>query len=214
MFASIVSVVLTLSPVSAPSASCDACGLTRPTPSRVTSERLAAAPAFRGVLVAQAELPPPPLPDSNVKANAGGSARELELQRKIDDLNHQARMIDTNWPPGYIALGYLGYVIAPSGVVMGASGMLLGFFYLSQGLPNAALIVAISAGVFAIGLAGVAMIVYAFVQGSAATDAAKKRREEIVEERQHVEEELRQLRNPSQAERARPAQTLVTVLTF
>ncbi len=145
------------------------------------------------------------------------SARLLELENRVDELNREIRGINTNWPGGYIALAYVGYVVAPMGIIGGSSfliyGLLLSSVEMTRSLGIA--LAAIGAGGLVLGLAGVGAIVFAVIRGTAVANEAKARRDVLVDERQGLERELDRLRGRTAPPGANATFTgLVPVLAF
>ncbi|MBX5484252.1 MAG: hypothetical protein IRZ16_20705 [Myxococcaceae bacterium] len=159
-------------------------------------------------LLAQADLPAPPLPSTEVTSSAH---TPQQLQLRIDELNREIRSIDVNWPTHLLIIGYAGYVLAPTCLLFGGGIALMGLLGLSNGVGSAAL-VAVGAAVFLVGVAGVAAIVYAWTTGNAIQQEARRRRDALIREREAAEAELRALRS-SRTDFAPPG-ALVTLLTF
>lgn len=176
MFSTLMVALLAAAPIDAAPVSthCDRCSLT-------------------GTLLAQAETPPPLPGDSMPEPRT-----RAELQQRVNVLNSEIRSVDVNWPVKYLLIGYGGYLLVPIGVGGGATALVFGLLLASQGMASAAALL-ITAGVagLAVGALGVAAIVYAWTAGNAEADAARKRREALILEREKYEDQLREHRGRS-----------------
>ncbi len=177
-----------------------------------------------GRLLAQADapLPPPPLPDLDAQDPSPGPdvplatpERIKKLELEIDRLSSEIRGISTNWPTLYIVLGYGGYVLAVPGILAGgallASGLLASTV---SGVGEAATVLLLLGGAgMVVGLAGVAAIIYGFIQGNAVAEQARARRKELSEQRDALKRELQELRDRQPSAPARSGH-MVTVFAF
>lgn len=173
MFSTLVVALLAAAPIDAAPVSthCDRCSLT-------------------GTLLAQADSPPPLPGDSMPEPRT-----RAELQQRVNVLNSEIRSVDVNWPVKYLLIGYGGYLLVPIGVGGGVGALVFGLLLASEGVASAAaLLLTVGAVGLAVGALGVAAIVYAWTSGNAQADAARKRREALILEREKYEDQLRELR--------------------
>ncbi len=155
-------------------------------------------------LVAQA---PPPLPVRPPDAPVG--AQEAQLQRDIDSINERLRGLKTDWPTASVVMAYIGWSASPValvGLLLLAVGGLAGFPALT--LVGVVLLV--------IGLAAVALGIAGIVTGIAGQNAAKAERDELIQERVRLENELKALRaRPGSVDRSfESSPRLFTVASF
>lgn len=174
------------------------------------ADRAPAAECRACSLIAQAEVPPPLPPD------APRLQTEEELQSRVDTLNHEIRGINVNWPPKYIVMAYGGYVFAPTGIFGGGFLLLFGLLTTSANLPGGfgPIFLAVGGVGVLLGVLGVIAIIYAWTAGNAETEANRARRNELILERQRLEEQLRQMRRLPPAHHTVSAPVMLSVLRF
>lgn len=160
-------------------------------------------------LVAQA---PPPLPVREAPMPGAGGARELQLQADIDAINNELRGLKTDWPTASVVMAYLGWSLSPVALV--------GLLVLAVGLalPVVNPITLVGVVLLVIGLGGVALGIAGIATGIAASSAAKEQRDELIQRRQGLERELKQLRQgggPAGVDRSfESSPRLITVASF
>ena len=129
--------------------------------------------------------------------------RRRELRRRIDELTSQTRSMKTDFPIGALVLSYAGYVLSPF-LLIG-----LGVVAISSAFGGSAL--AVGLALTAIGMAGIVALVVGLVTGFKAQEELRAKREELVNERLRLEEELRSL--PS-SRGGPPSVTPLTITVF
>lgn len=156
----------------------------------------AIAGAPRAARLVAEEPSAPPLLDP------GGPSRESSLRADIASLNQRIAAINVNWPTGAVIMSYAGGIVLYAILV---SGLLVA---LTSAAPPAALLVLISLGV-----AGAGLLIAGLVVGMNAAAAAKAERDALIQEREGLDRELKQLEaRPSIVDRAFPAPPLTLTL--
>ncbi len=149
-----------------------------------------------GILLAQQT--PPPLPVyPGAPGNQNGYAAQRDIEREIDSINSQLRNLSGNWPTGSILLVVFGSILAPA-VFIGLLTIVFPFI----GIPF-----------LLVGLGGIAMIVGGIVGGSAAANEAKEQKEQLIQRRESLERDLRDLRRQGSFPGS-PSPVMLTLATF
>lgn len=162
-------------------------------------------PSLRGArLLAQA---PPPLPVRPPDAPVG--AQEAQLQRDIDSINERLRGLKTDWPTASVVMAYIGWSVSPVALV----GLML---LLVGGLVSVPVLSLVGLVLVVVGLAAVALGIAGIVTGIAGQNAAKAERDELIQERVRLENELKALRaRPGSVDRSfESSPRLFTVASF
>ncbi len=118
-------------------------------------------------------------------------ARARELTLRISKLQSEIRTIDTNWPTGSLVMAYSGYVLAPL--------LLLGIPLIIYGVStsnddNRGALVALGTGLSVGGAAGVGLLIAGITHGSRRAAVNRAHREQLVNERIELEDELRDVK--------------------
>lgn len=151
---------------------------------------------------------PPPLP-MRTNETVAPSMRESQLLAEIDTINDQLRGLKTDWPTVSVVLAYLGWSLSPIALV----GLL--FLAVGVGVPGASVVAIVGIGMLVVGLGGVAMGIIGIATGIAASSAAKSERDELIQRRQVLERELKQVRMAPGVDRSfEVSPTLITVAAF
>ncbi|AKQ69005.1 hypothetical protein A176_005917 [Myxococcus hansupus] len=160
--------------------------LLTPSEGRAVSARL---------LVAQA--PETEAPEVDVPSDAPAlrqedlDARARELTLRISKLQSEIRTIDTNWPTGSMVMAYSGYVLAPL-LLLGIPLIIYGVSTSNE--DNRGALVALGTGLSVGGAAGVGLLVAGIITGSRGAAVNRAHREQLVNERIQLEDELRDVK--------------------
>lgn len=160
-------------------------------------------------LIAQAPPLPPPMPSLQPQGVSASGQTASQIQAEIDGINDQLRGLKTDWPTISVVLAYLGWSISPIALV----GLL--FIAIGSALPAGGGIVAVlGVALLVIGLAGVAMGIIGIATGITASNAAKTERDELIQKRQALERDLRQLRSSRIDSDFETSPRMITVAVF
>ncbi|WNG33734.1 hypothetical protein F0U60_08900 [Archangium minus] len=125
-------------------------------------------------------------------------ARIRQLTREVEDINARLRQTSSNWPIGSVVMAYSGYVLAPL-LLVGLPMLVIG---LTSTVSYATTLVAVGAVLSVLGGGGVALLILGITSGLEASGKAKVEREELLRQRNALEDELRELK------RVRPESSL------
>lgn len=143
------------------------------------------------LLVAQAAPTPPPLPPS---AEVDLDERIRELTYRVGMLQRQIRAINTNWPARALVLSIVGYVLSPLALV-GIPLLIFGAASLGEeDHGEAGLLLGVGLGLTAAGAAGIGLVTVGAITGIREASVHRARRDELVQERIRLEDELRDLK--------------------
>lgn len=144
-------------------------------------------------------------------AQAPERTREAELTREIDLLNSRIRSVSTDWPVGSLIASYFGYGLSPFFLI----GALLVPAGLMAGGSMAGPLLAIGIITAGVGVLGVALLVVGIMTGLSASNQAKAEKAQLVQERERLEAELREVKRGQQRSHApEPAPAWITVAAF